>query len=131
MKDQCDEFGNRGTILVADDQEMARKVTVRMLERMGFDTLMAADGEEAVAVFRKQKSRISACILDHVMPKMNGDEAYREIRKIDPSAKIIMASGFSEQEIGLGEEIGGINALMNKPYSREELAEALGQLLDN
>ena len=129
MNDQRGKSESRGTILVADDQDMARKVTVRMLQRMGFETLIACNGEEAVAVFKREKERIAACILDHVMPKMNGDEAYREIRKIDPGSKIILASGFSEQELGLGDEIGGINVLMSKPYSRQELAEALDAVL--
>lgn len=119
----------RGTILVADDQDMARNVVSRMLQRMGFDSVCAADGEEAVALFRENRESIRACLLDHVMPKMNGIEAYRRIRQIDPGAKVILASGFSKQDLGGEDEIGGINAILSKPYSREELAEVLDQLL--
>jgi PAS domain S-box-containing protein len=88
-----------GTIMVVDDEEAVRNVTRIILERSGFSVLTAVDGREAIKLFQKHAEKIACVILDLTMPHMNGEEAYRELRRISSNVPVIMASGYNEQEI--------------------------------
>ncbi|MGZ9196963.1 MAG: PAS domain S-box protein, partial [Candidatus Deferrimicrobiaceae bacterium] len=71
-----------GTVLLADDEEMVRQVGVGMLESLGFRVLTATDGQEAVEVFRTHMDEIRCVVLDLTMPRMDGEETFREIRRL-------------------------------------------------
>jgi CheY-like chemotaxis protein len=88
-----------GTIMVVDDEAAVRNVTRIILERAGFSVLTAANGREAIKLFQKHAGKIACVILDLTMPHMNGEEAYRELRRISSDVPVIMASGYNEQEI--------------------------------
>ena len=88
-----------GTIMVVDDEAAVRNVTRIILERSGFTVLTAADGREAIKLFQKHSGEIACIILDLTMPHMNGEETYRELRRISSDVPVIMASGYNEQEI--------------------------------
>ena len=88
-----------GTIMVVDDEAAVRNVTRIILERSGFSVLTAADGREAIKLFRKHGGKIACVILDLTMPHMNGEETYRELRLISSDVPVILASGYNEQEI--------------------------------
>src|SRR4029453_9734263 len=88
----------KGTLLVVDDEDSVRNVARTMLERAGFKVLTANDGRQGVEVFREHATEIAAVILDLTMPCMNGDEAFRELRQIQPNVRVILASGYAEQD---------------------------------
>jgi CheY-like chemotaxis protein len=88
-----------GTIMVVDDEAPVRNVTKIILERQGFEVLTAADGHEAIKLFQKHGSGIACVLLDLTMPHMDGEETYRELRRISSDIPVIMTSGYSEQEI--------------------------------
>jgi CheY-like chemotaxis protein len=120
----------RGTILVVDDEEGVRQVCKMMLDSLGFQVLLASTGEEAVAVFREHAAEVRCVILDLTMPRTDGVAIVREIRKFGGDAKVILSSGFGEQEAlhKFGGE--GLDGFLQKPYRlknlQEELARALG-----
>ena len=64
-----------------------RKLTVLVLEQMGYTVITANDGEEAVTKFMENKDRIQLLLFDIIMPKKNGREAYDEIRKVKPTSR--------------------------------------------
>jgi signal transduction histidine kinase/ActR/RegA family two-component response regulator len=114
-----------GLILVVDDEEIVRETTRLMLEENGFSVLSANDGVEAVELYRGRAGEIAAVLLDMTMPRMGGEEAFRELRRIDPTVAVILSSGFTEQE-ALNHFAGkGLAGFLQKPYRARELAAAV------
>ena len=117
------------TILVVDDEEAVLDVTSTMLECAGFKVLKAMDGREGVAVFSQHKERIALVLLDTTMPNMDGEEAFRELTRIEPKIKVILSSGYSEQE-ATSHFIGqGLAGFIQKPYSLNQLIDKLNEVL--
>ena len=119
-----DDWQGSGTVLLVDDEETVRGIGSDMLKELGFSVLTAADGLEALEMF-KYRDDISFVILDLTMPHMDGEECYRELRKLKPDVKVIMSSGFSELEVTqkfIGKELAGF---IQKPYRLNILKEAI------
>src|SRR5207245_7538807 len=83
------QWRGSGTVLLADDEEGVRLVTSHMLRTLGFDVILAANGEDAVASFREKADHIVAVVLDLTMPRLSGEETLREIRRIRPEAPVL------------------------------------------
>jgi PAS domain S-box-containing protein len=115
-----------GTILVVDDDPCVRAVTTRMVEAAGFEVLQAVDGRHGVEVFSQNQKDIRAVLLDLAMPNLNGREAFEEMRRIRPDVKVLLISGFSEQEAF---EEPGPNGFLQKPFKPEDLNGKLQRLL--
>jgi PAS domain S-box-containing protein len=88
-------IGGTETILVAEDDADARKTTRNILENFGYIILEAVDGEDAVRVFKENRDTVKLLLLDVIMPKKNGKEAYEEIRKLHPGVKALFISGYT------------------------------------
>ena len=88
-----------GTIMVVDDEAQVRNVTRMILEHSGFRVLTANDGHEAIKLLQEHGSIIACVLLDLTMPRMDGEETYRELRRISSDVPVIMTSGYSEQEV--------------------------------
>jgi PAS domain S-box-containing protein len=93
-KEETFERGTE-TILVADDDAAMRELVEKILTMFGYTVIMAVDGSDAVARFRANKERIDLVILDIIMPKMNGKEAFDEMRKLNPAVKGLFISGYT------------------------------------
>jgi len=119
-----------GTILLVDDEKIVRKLTQRMLERLGFAVLSAADGREAVDVFRAHAADVACVILDLTMPGMDGEAAFRELRRIRSDVRVIMSSGYNEQEVAERFVGKGMAGFLQKPYQLGTLSERLRAALD-
>ncbi len=119
-----------GMLLVVDDYEMVRNTCKTTVEHLGFRVLTAADGEEAVRVFREHADEITCVILDLTMPRMDGVAAFNELRRIKPGVKTILSSGYNEQEAiqRFGEE--GIAGFIQKPYRIASLRATLKRVLE-
>lgn len=118
-----------GLVLVADDEEDVRAMVRAMLESFGYQVIEARDGEEAVAVFRERHAEIDLVLLDLVMPRMTGEEAFEQMRRIDPSVRGLLASGYDESG-RVGEiEARGFGGFLQKPFRRLELGRKVGDLL--
>jgi CheY-like chemotaxis protein len=118
------------TILVAEDEEPVRKLMKTVLEGFGYRVLTAADGEEAVRLFTENRGRIQLLILDVIMPRMNGREAYRAIEEMQPGIKALFMSGYAEDIIsrkGIIEP--GLNFVL-KPVPPRELVRKAREVLD-
>ncbi|MBN1346378.1 MAG: PAS domain S-box protein [Phycisphaerae bacterium] len=105
-----------GTILVVDDEESIRVIATRALERAGFDVLTASDGHEAVKVFREHAEIIDVILLDRTMPGMDGREVLDEVRQIRPGARVVLFSGYGEQEASKEFAEFGLSGFIQKPY---------------
>jgi Signal transduction histidine kinase regulating C4-dicarboxylate transport system len=118
------------TILVADDDPAVASLVKRILEEFGYKVLEARDGEDAIEQFLKHKDDIHLLLLDVIMPKKNGKEAYDAIRKIKPEIKAIFISGYSAEIIDEQAILEGLN-FIGKPVSPEELLFSVREVLDN
>jgi len=110
----------KGTVLLVDDEETVRGIGREMLEELGFTTITANDGREAVEIFRATPG-ISLVILDLTMPHMDGEQCFRELRQIEPEVKVIMSSGFSEHEVTQKFLGKGLAGFIQKPYKMSSL----------
>ncbi|NWF36135.1 PAS domain S-box protein [Mariprofundus sp. KV] len=119
-----------GTILVVDDEETVREVAIMLLEEMGFKTLSAVDGLDALQIYRKHQSEIVAVLLDMTMPKMDGKECFRELRRINPDVKVMLSSGYNEQDATSRFVGQGLAGFLQKPYAPEALHEKIGNLFE-
>lgn len=118
-----------GTVLLADDEEMVRQVGVGMLEFLGFRVLTAQDGQEAVEVFRTHMDEIRCVVLDLTMPRMDGEETFREIRRLHPGARVILTSGYNEQQVTQRFAGEGLAGFIQKPYKLNDFRSTLHQVL--
>ena len=120
-----------GRVLLAEDEETVRRLGRRMLEQLGFQVITVADGAEAVEVFRREHGDIALVVLDLTMPRMDGAEAVVAIRRIDPHARILLASGHSGEEVAGRFADAGISGVLQKPYTRASLREAIVAVLES
>lgn len=112
----------RGTILLVDDEEEVASVTRMMLEGIGFSVLTAKDGLEGVEMFRNHADDIDAVLMDMTMPNMNGEEAFREMKKIRSGVRVILTSGYNEEEISGRFYGAGFAGFLQKPYGFADLS---------
>src|SRR5581483_7513777 len=92
------EAGASGAILVVDDEDVVRKAARATLEHFGYGVFEASSGRDGADLFSRLHDRISAVLLDLTMPRMDGREVWRYIRRIRPDMKIILSSGFEESD---------------------------------
>jgi PAS domain S-box-containing protein len=114
-----------GCILVVDDELAIRATSKRFLASLGYEVLLAEDGAEGVEVYRDNQDRITAVVLDMIMPRVDGKECFQELVKLNPEVKVIFSSGFvREDQLGalVGKQIVGF---IKKPYRRAEFARLL------
>lgn len=116
-------------VLVVDDEEIIRAVSVSMLEELGYETLVAESGDEALKIFRREGVSINVVLLDQVMPGMDGVTVFKELRSIQPGIKVLLASGFSHQEVSERFRGLGLNGFIPKPYTLKNLDSELYRVL--
>jgi CheY-like chemotaxis protein len=122
-----DDWKGEGTVLLVDDEETVRGIGTEMLKELGFSVITANDGREGVEQF-KQNPDISFVILDLTMPHMDGEQCFRELRQIKPDVKVIMSSGYNEQEVTQKFVGKGLAGFIQKPYKLSALREAIQKI---
>ena len=127
--DATDSWRSSATVLLVDDEETVRAVGRMMLERLGLTVVTASNGREALDIFRERAEQIDCVILDLTMPHMDGEETFRELRRIRKGACVIMSSGYNEQEVTQRFVGKGISGFIQKPYELGTLAHTLRSAL--
>jgi CheY-like chemotaxis protein len=117
--------GILGTILFVDDEELNRIVGHDSLESLGFKVILACDGEEAVDVYKNNIGNIDLVIIDMIMPKMSGSEAFYKIKECNEKVKVIIISGSTWDEDELVLRNDGVVGFIQKPYSINDLSTAI------
>lgn len=119
-----------GTVLVVDDEAVVRNVVKRTLERAGFEVVLAADGVEGVEQFAKHKDIVRLVFLDVTMPRMTGEEAFEQIRQLDPSVPVLFSSGYSEYA-STSTVLGSAGvSFLAKPFGTAELLDSIRAALE-
>lgn len=118
-----------GKILLADDEESVLSVCSLMLDSIGFDVMTANDGREAVDLFSEHADEIACVLLDVTMPYLDGGQVLREIRQIRPKAKVILSSGYDEDDITTRYNDLAPIGFIQKPYELATLEKRLREVL--
>jgi PAS domain S-box-containing protein len=117
-----------GQVLIIDDEPMILGIAREILEHAGFSVITAQDGEEGIAKFREHpETRL--VLLDLTMPKLSGDDVFRELRKIKPNVRVLLSSGYNEQDTTSRFAGKGLAGFIQKPYGAEQLVDAVRQVL--
>ncbi len=119
----------RGVVLVVDDEASVRRLAVEALNYAGLDTLEAADGLEALALFEDPELHVDAVVLDMTMPNLNGEETFRRLRRLRPSLPVLLSSGYNEQEATSRFTGKGLAGFLQKPYRAQDLIEHVKRAL--
>ena len=118
------------TILLVDDEEMIIEVNQEILKALGYKTMIARGGKEAVEIYKNNKEKINMVIMDMIIPGMSGKEFYDNLKRIDPEIKVLLSSGYSIS--GQAAEIleRGCNGFIQKPFKMRELSVKIREILD-
>ncbi len=119
-----------GTVLLVDDELSVRTIGRTLLERKGFTVITASNGREAVGIYKDRHDEIDCVILDLTMPHMDGEEAFREMLRIEEDVRVIISSGYDRQDVSqrfIGKCPAGF---IQKPYRLAELAVKLRKIID-
>jgi len=125
--------GEGGKVLIMDDKSFVRNAAVRALRLFGYEVEGSTDGEEAVSLFKDAIDKgkpFDVVILDLTIPGgMGGEDTLKKLRSIDPKAKAIVSSGYSEDPVMSDYKNHGFNAIVNKPYQYEELCRVVRKVI--
>ncbi len=124
-----DERRGRHTILVADDNAMVRKFARRTLERIGYNVLLAKDGQEAMERFHEAKGKVDLALVDLTMPRLNGADTFRRLRLVDPEIRVVLTSGFIGEDVTAGLPARGLFGFLQKPFTPDQLREMVADAL--
>lgn len=127
-KIQTDHWTGGGKVLLVDDEETVREIGREMLQELGFTVITAENGTEGIAAFRQNPDIVFA-ILDLTMPHMDGEECFRELKQLKPDLKVMISSGYSEQEVSLKFVGRGLAGFIQKPYKMSALSEAVRKIV--
>lgn len=119
----------KGRVLLIDDEEMIIKVAAGMLQRLGYEVIVARGGKEAVEIFQANKENIDVVILDVIMPDMGGGETFDALKMIRPDIKILLSSGYSI--VGEASKIldRGCDGFIQKPFNIKQISNKVNEVM--
>ncbi len=122
-------FGTE-TILLVDDEDLIRDMIERTLRRSGYKVFTAENGDKALEIYREKMEEIDLIVLDLIMPEMGGEECLDEILKINPAARVLIASGFLAKKSRKAVLERGALGLIGKPCDAGDLLRAARKVLE-
>jgi CheY-like chemotaxis protein len=120
-----------GRVLVIEDDPSVQALAARMLRHCGYDVLTADDGYAGVAAFRARPDAIDCVLLDMSMPQMDGAQTLHEIRRVRPDARVVLMSGYDEQEVAAQFAGQTLDGVLQKPFSPAMLRERIRRALED
>ncbi len=126
-----DKKGDKGKILLIDDNELLQDLGRDILEHLGYIPVIASGGEEGIEIYAREKDEIRAVLLDVVMPGLGGLEVFKRLKEINPRVKVLVISGYSEEKRAgeLLEE--GALGFIQKPFKIDQLSRKLQEILED
>ena len=119
------EWTGEGTVLVVDDEDIIRELATNILEAANLNVIDAVDGQEAVDVYRERSAEIDLVVLDLTTPRLSGRQVCEQLRTIRKDVRIVLSSGYVEEDAthDLGDQ--GLVGFVHKPYPPSELLRAV------
>ncbi|MDT8389396.1 MAG: response regulator [Lentisphaeria bacterium] len=119
-----------GLVLVVDDEPIMRATAKAYLEGYGYEILLAADGEEAVAMYRERAKEIDLVICDMIMPRMNGRDCFKALREINPRVRFVLSSGFTRPQDIADMKTEGLAGFLQKPFRGAQLSTVVAMAME-
>jgi len=116
-----------GKILLVDDEDVIRETMKLNLENLGYEVLTAQNGEEGLSLF--QENQFDLILLDMIMPEMSGKEFFKLVKKIDSDIRVILVSGYYNEEDVMEMKSLGLNGILQKPVNQEKLSTLIEDIL--
>lgn len=132
VADQVDSVSDHsatGTILIVDDEDVVRVTLEELFSDVGYKSLAAADGKEAVAIYKDNQEEIDLVLLDLIMPRQDGKDTFRELKSINPSVRVVVSSGYSSEANIDHLRKEGVAAFIAKPYRSDALLGTIRKVL--
>ena len=123
-------LGGEETILVVDDEEVVRQVTLLTLTNLGYRVMLAVTAREGLEVFQRHSEQISLVMLDLTLPGLNGESVLEDILKLNPRVPVLLTSGYDEARARGARSFERSAGFLQKPYSQEVLGRAIRSILD-
>ena len=120
----------RGTILVVENEQLMLGLIERVFLQHGYQVLVAADGEEAIEVYRLHKLEIDVVLLDVGLPKVNGVDVLYKMKSENPNVRVIIVSGFLAPELRTKMQQAGVEHFIDKPYMLDHVLETIQSLIE-
>ncbi|MGE5799650.1 MAG: response regulator [Syntrophaceae bacterium] len=124
------DYRGAETIIIVDDEPDILDIGQNTLEQFGYTVLMARSGEEALEIYSRQGNRIDLVILDLGMPGMGGEKCLQDLLRMNPSVKVLIASGYAATQTVQGILEAGATGFMAKPYRLEDMLKKVREVLD-
>jgi len=124
-------LGGSEIILMVDDEKYIRDIGEEVLSKFGYTVITASNGESALKIYREKQAEISLIILDLIMPGMGGRRCFEEILKVNPSAKVVIASGYAADGLSKEALAAGVRNFVGKPYDFNQMLEVVRKVLDD
>lgn len=121
--------GGGETVLLVEDDEAVRRLTERILRSAKYQVLVAADGEEALALMARHSGPVHLLVTDVVMPRMSGRELADRLRQVKPQVKVLFMSGFTDDAIMQHGVLERGAQFINKPFSAADLTCKVQEVL--
>ncbi len=125
------ESKDGSTVLIVDDNASVRSVVTIMLETAGYRVLAAPDGPSAIDIFRENGNDIEAVLLDVTMPEMTGDVVLERLRDMDEGVRVILTTGWDEQQTLARLPDAQPSAFLKKPFRPDNLVDAIRRVVDD
>jgi CheY-like chemotaxis protein len=120
-----------GAVLVVDDEEVVRELAREVLRDAGFTVYTANNGQQALDVFREHAGEIQVVLLDLTMPQMDGVEAFTDMRRIRDDVRVILSSGYNEQDATERFAGKGLTGFIHKPYAAQDLIQVVCKVVQS
>ncbi len=117
------------TFLLIDDEEPTRDVLADILDSMGAKVLAAEDGPQGIELFKKNAESVSMVIVDLSMPNMNGAEVATRLKQMSSAARIVLSSGYAEDDIKRRFDCSGCDGFIQKPFRPNAFLDLIGRVL--
>ena len=123
--------GGSETILLVDDEELIRDIGSKTLTRAGYKVFVASNGKEALELYQAHSDEIALVLLDLIMPEMGGEQCLKGLLSLNPSVKVVIASGYSASGPTKDALADGAKGFVNKPYDVRQALEVIREVLDS
>jgi DNA-binding response OmpR family regulator len=120
----------KGIVLLVDDEATIIDVCTLMLQRLGYDVIEARDGQSAIRIFKENKHIVNLVILDMQMPGINGADTYVRLKRIKSDVRVLLASGYFENQRIRDILKNGCDDFIQKPFNFAQLSEKLKDIMN-
>jgi CheY-like chemotaxis protein len=122
------EYSEQNKVLLVDDEQVIRQVGKRMLEKGGYEVLLAGNGKEALEVYKRNQKNIRLVILDLIMPEMGGKDTFKKLRELNENVNVMFTSGYGPYNEHDLDQYGDI-VFVQKPFQTEVLLQTVRKIL--